>query len=578
VNRRLIFSLLLLAVGCGALFALQRHGADTPITLRPLLELFADTQRQAERLPLRLTQLSEKEESEIGERIARDHGLTARSYRNSDAQEIAARVASVGSAVAAHAQRKGIVYHFYLEDSPGFVNAFALPGGQIVMGRGLLELIESEDELAAILGHEIAHVDKRHAIERLQYEMAARKIGLEGFYRLGQPLVQIFRAGYTKELELEADRVGLDLAVAAGYSPTGGVEVMKRFEKFEPEVTRRAGSPVKEIANVSISALQEYFRSHPPAAERRAALEAEIRARGWNPSQALRTLSIRSIFLTDAAERLDRKGEFAGSLERLKEALKIAPDYGRAWDGFVQVTWRSGDASETVAAAQEAMGHGMTVGRWVLLARGLAASDPGNALARFRSIEEPLHTSASEAGLTAQMELAGLQLAADQRGALDEYQRLIGSTSRPPERQAALRREMAWWMYRAGKLDLAEKELEAARQVFPQARETYIGLAWIQSDRGRQADAQALRSQGRPQNAQAGMEALAAVIDWRTGQQDRAKADFQRAAAADPVWMVPRWVENNYSASAATVIKQLQAAESARRLKEEQERQSRTAQ
>lgn len=216
----------------------------------------------------------------------------------------------------------------------------------------------------------------------------------------------------------------------------------------------------------------------------------------------------------------------------------------------------------------------MTAGRLVLFARGLAAAEPGNAVARFRSIEEPLHTSASEAGLTAQMELAGLRLAADQRGALDDYQRLIASTSPPPEKQAALRREMAWWMYRAGKLDLAEKELEAARQEFPQAGETYIALAWIQSDRGRQADALALYSRGRPQNGQAGIDALAAVIDWRTGLPDRAKADFQRAAAVDPVWMGLRWVKNNYSASAAAVIEQLQAAEAARRLKEKQQNRS----
>lgn len=131
---------------------------------------------------------------------------------------------------------------------------------------------------------------------------------------------------------------------------------------------------------------------------------------------------------------------------------------------------------------------------------------------------------------------------------------------------------MAWWMYRARNLPAAADQLEQARQEFPDSLETFILQAWVMSDLGRRADAET--SLHHPTDPKHSAEYLAAqaVIQWRTGDTQDAKLRFQQAAHDDAVWMVPRWVQNNYSASAAGVIRQLQAQESARSLKEMQER------
>ncbi len=289
MTRRVILAMLLLG-GAVALFLLQRSGASAPISARPLIYLVADSEREAERIPLVLTRVSDPEEMRLGMELAQEQGLYSRADELSDV----AYLNTVGTAVASHVQRRAIKYHFFLDGNKYWVDACALPGGYIIVGRGLLDLMQSEDELAAVLGHEIAHVDNRHAIERLQYQLASQKLGLDGIYQLGRPAVEIFKAGYTKEQELEADRAGLELAVEAGYSPAGVLKLMDRLQSLEAQYQQpRAGSPIEEIAGVPVSALQEYFRSHPPTSERKAALEREIRARNWNEAAPERPLAIR---------------------------------------------------------------------------------------------------------------------------------------------------------------------------------------------------------------------------------------------------------------------------------------------
>jgi predicted Zn-dependent protease len=225
--------------------------------------------------------------------LAEQYGLAALQGQGPDSETMVAYLNTVGARVAAHVHRTGIRYHFYLQNDANFVNAFALPGGHIVVGRGLLRLMQSEDELAAVLGHEIAHVDSRNAIERVQYLMVSRKVGLDGLYQLGAPLIEIYEAGYTKEREFEADRAGLGLAVAADYSPSGGVNLMARFEKLEQNDSEHPLSGSVLVAQMPLSALEEYFRSHPPATERRVHMEREIRVNGWSTAKAMTPLAIR---------------------------------------------------------------------------------------------------------------------------------------------------------------------------------------------------------------------------------------------------------------------------------------------
>ncbi|MCL4523142.1 MAG: M48 family metalloprotease, partial [Acidobacteria bacterium] len=523
--------------------------------------------------------------------IARAYGLMPAIHKDADAQRIAAYVQEVGKRLTANVKRKEIQYRFYFKDEPHFVNAGALPGGQIVIGRGLLELLESEDELAAILGHEIAHVDERHAIERLQYELQSRKIGMRGLYRIAQIGVVLFQMGYTKEKEDEADRVGLALTVRAGYSPAGAVEVMKRFDRLFGGQARPATSPVEEMTRMPFKSLREYFRSHPPARERIATLEKEIQARGYNAAQAQKPLGVRAIFLAEQAAEFDRHGVFDRAIARYEEALKADREYWIAWEGMAQAKWRSGDAAGTTKATTEALQRRPDMPRlWKLFAEALAASGragaPDEFTKQYRELSPRLTDPAQKQILS---ERAGLDFFTGTRSAKELYQMTLTS-GMTPFFESEHRRRVAWWMWRTGKAQEALKELEAARQVFPQGVGVGTEMAWALSDLGRQADAMERMdappgtggvvvtppgvpsSLYRTQTGDGQGEALSAVILWRTGQREEAKSAFRRATEADPVWMVAKWVENNYSAEAAAVIAKLQAEEMARRKKEEAKR------
>ena len=78
----------------------------------------------------------------------------------------------------------------------------------------------------------------------------------------------IWQEGYSKDEELEADREGLRLVVAAGYSPQGAVKLLERWTQLHREYVIHAETPVDELSQVAIEGLNGYFRSHPLPAER----------------------------------------------------------------------------------------------------------------------------------------------------------------------------------------------------------------------------------------------------------------------------------------------------------------------
>jgi beta-barrel assembly-enhancing protease len=579
--RRIALVVLLIAGGA-VLFLLQRHKVSTPITPRPLLYLVADGEREAERLPLEVTQVSDQEEMRVGARMSMGVCHVQGQNRDAEIAKIRAYVSRVGEAVARNVNRSGIRYTFCVDDSPSFVNAYALPGGYVVIGRGLLSILESEDELAFILGHEIAHVDDRHAIERVQYKLASRKLGLESVYQLGAPIQMLYESGYSKEQEQEADRDGITLAHEAGYSAKGAIDAVTRFEKIDREMHSSAGSPVEEFASIPFQSLEEYFRSHPPAAERRQALEQIIASHSWNAAAPVRAYALRPIFLTEQAAALDKQGKFAKSIARFKEAIALDSTNQRALDGLALAYWRSGDAIAAESAAVAGVQVEPSVPTLRVLARAGAVANradaiqaltavanrkvPGKSLDQFARVQLD--------ALAPTREVAGIPGTAD-------YQILLTETAASPQWQATLRTEMAWWMYRAGNLKEAADELESAHQAFPNFGPAMFWKAWVDSDYGHQADAEndvALTiDTGMDNNSEfvSTQSAVRAVIYWRTEKKDAAKFQFQQAANEDEVWMVHNWVANNFSPSTAAILFQLQAAETTRREEEKKKREAR---
>jgi predicted Zn-dependent protease len=169
--------------------------------------------------------LSDADEARIGhilaERIAKDRGLAS----TLETERIENYLQTVGNQVAANAPRQ-LHYHFHFDPEPGFKSAFALPGGEIFVGGGILAFLDTEDQLAAILGHEIGHVALYQCRNRLLSVLAEQHLSPANAEMLS---VEKFFGSYGHDGELAADREGVRLAAAAGYSPRSVVGLLETF-------------------------------------------------------------------------------------------------------------------------------------------------------------------------------------------------------------------------------------------------------------------------------------------------------------------------------------------------------------
>ncbi|MAO44582.1 MAG: M48 family metalloprotease [Leeuwenhoekiella sp.] len=130
------------------------------------------------------------------------------------------------------AQETPYTYEFHLLSDPNTVNAFALPGGQIFITYALYKRLNSEDQLAGILGHEIGHVVGRHSAERIaQSELAntvatGAQVGADAGM-LASQLGQTILLKNGRGDELESDDLGVKFMLEAGYDPEALIEVMQ---------------------------------------------------------------------------------------------------------------------------------------------------------------------------------------------------------------------------------------------------------------------------------------------------------------------------------------------------------------
>jgi predicted Zn-dependent protease len=274
---------LILAAGLAAIGFVEWRKIDTRPSPEALLSLTSDAQREASHFPNSIDRMSDEDEIRLGNELASTYApLWPKKPADEDRTiRVEAYLTQVGVTVAAHATRK-LPYHFHYIADPGYINAFALPGGHVFVGEGLLNLMKSEDALAAVLGHEIEHIDLRHCADRAQSEARLRNLGALGDL-IGLP-VSIFEAGYSRQQELEADRAGTALAVAAGYSPQGILDLFDAFAALEKKTENQPGqaaNPADEAAGLTVQTLEDYFRSHPPSVERKEQVEKLVSSNHW---------------------------------------------------------------------------------------------------------------------------------------------------------------------------------------------------------------------------------------------------------------------------------------------------------
>jgi predicted Zn-dependent protease len=209
--------------------------------------------------------MSESQEVQTGRqedaKVRKEYGV----YNNPALQQY---VNEIGQQLAKNSHRPGLQYSFLVVDSPE-INAFALPGGYIYITRGILAYLNSEAELAGVLGHEIGHVTARHSVQQLSAATAAS---------VGTALLEIFvpalrnqaadtalnllgnalLSGYGREHELEADRLGAQYLARTNYDPQAMIKVigvLKNQELFDAEVAKAEGRQPRAYHGV--------FSTHP---------------------------------------------------------------------------------------------------------------------------------------------------------------------------------------------------------------------------------------------------------------------------------------------------------------------------
>ncbi|MEN9725919.1 MAG: hypothetical protein RL434_285 [Pseudomonadota bacterium] len=182
-------------------------------------------------------------------------------------QALQAYVTSVGQRVAAKGHRPDLRYTFTVLDSPE-INAFALPGGYVYITRGLMAYLNSEAELAGVLGHEVGHITARHGVRQQSASQATGlgvgllsifvpqmgALGRQAANLLGTALVR----GYGRDQELEADRLGAEYLARAGYDPEAIISlltVLKDQEILDQQLAQLEGREVRAYHGV--------FSTHP---------------------------------------------------------------------------------------------------------------------------------------------------------------------------------------------------------------------------------------------------------------------------------------------------------------------------
>lgn len=149
----------------------------------------------------------------------------------------------VGRSVAMNADRPELLFRFAVLDTDE-INAYAAPGGYVFVTRGAINHMQDESELAGTLAHEIAHVTRRHIVKELNIQ-AGDASAASGFARLvggtseaartafaravDKALDMLFKDGYKREDEVEADKTGVSFAAFAGYEPAGLPRYLERI-------------------------------------------------------------------------------------------------------------------------------------------------------------------------------------------------------------------------------------------------------------------------------------------------------------------------------------------------------------
>lgn len=307
---RLLVLALLLAGGIGLIALLLRTRPLTPLTssLATSFQLLGTPVKLLDRLASRVMPIGALEERDLGDTFRERY---AAQVKTSDPDQ--AYLDALMPRIRDHV-RKPFPYRAFLVPS-ATPNATALPGGVILVTRGLLDTLGSEAELVSVLAHEAGHIELGHCFDTVRFELLSRRLGSETLGRLADLALQILlQHNYSKAAEHEADAYAFTLLRSSPYDPRGIAASFASLARSE------AGAARGEQDHAD--PLRDYALSHPPLKIREA--EFAQRAEAWwraHPGDR-RYWGRRNLRERRALAALDLPGEWRGGGSAAAQATR----------------------------------------------------------------------------------------------------------------------------------------------------------------------------------------------------------------------------------------------------------------
>lgn len=361
-------------------------------------------------------------------------------------------VADVGARLGKVSHRPDMPYNFQAVNA-NYVNAYAFPGGTIAATRGIMLEMDNEDSLAALMGHEIGHVNARHFAERqakstlLDVFVAGASVAAAGknpqYGELAQMVGSIgsgaLLAHYSRDNEREADALGMEYMVSAGLNPTGMPDLMNMLN------TQSKAKP---------GALELMFSTHPMSSERVAntnrALQTTYADAAKRPRQRERYMdNTRSLRALKPAILEQQKGEsmlnqkkFPEAENHLRKSLALAPnDYpGLVLMAKTQMAMKRPQAAQPFLAQAKAIYPKEAQASHLAGVTHLQLKQPEKALAAFNEFDRLLPGNPN----TTFLKGYSLEQMQNKRGAAEEYYKYLQMTRQGGQAQHAFNRLQGW--------------------------------------------------------------------------------------------------------------------------------------
>jgi predicted Zn-dependent protease len=215
--------------------------------------------------------VSTEKEIEMGKNISKN---VEKRFKLANDELLQQKIDGIGQDIARVCDRKDISYYFRVLAGEDLkpeqrINAFSLPGGYVYIFKDLVQKLEDDDEIAAVLAHEVGHIAAKHSVKRLQGSLGMMALRILTSRIESEPetrgranaAINLLMMDYSREDEFLADKLAVKYTRLAGYDPEGNIKVIDMLIE-----TQRKG-PIRPYIG---------YRTHPYLAERKAMISKEI--------------------------------------------------------------------------------------------------------------------------------------------------------------------------------------------------------------------------------------------------------------------------------------------------------------